>query len=428
VTSTAKRIRAPAKQPAFGALEYGFWAFLVVALGRIGELIPGLGSLPIGKLAVVVPLIILITRWRELPRLADSAKGLARNATWLIVLVIVLTPFSIWGGASRQFLLSQLPILIVVTVLAYMMCRSWSAVRGTLRTLVLSSLVLTIAALSTYGGGRAAANTMYDTNDLAYLLVTVLPLSVGFVLNSTRGSARMANVGITAALLTALLLTQSRGGFLGLITVAVLLVFGPISVPRERLGATRKRSSKKFLIVLGAVCVGAIIWSQLPEGARARLATVVSLSEDYNLDPTDRTGRGQIWTRAFEATLDRPIGYGPDVFPMVDVKYGGKFMAPHNSFVQIMVELGVLGLLLFARMFILAWRTLGRVRQKLTKSDVVSREQAEQASFARLLQIAVAGNAVSGFFLSMAYATVVWVIFGTCMALSALANADAGET
>jgi O-antigen ligase len=425
---TSNRISTlPKQQPGIGALEYGFWAFLIVALGRIGELVPGLRSLPIGKLAVVVPIIILVTRWKNLPRLADSAKGMARTAVWLVVLAVVLTPFSIWGGASRRFLVSDLPVLIVVTVLAYMMCRSWRALRGTLRTLVFSSLVLAITALSTYGGGRAAAKTMYDTNDLAYLLVTVLPLSLGFVLTATRASARMIHVAITAALLITLLLTESRGGFLGLITIAVLLIFSQITVSPTQPRVARSRSARRFAIVLGAICIGGVIWSQLPADTRARLSTVVHLNSDYNLDPTDRTGRGQIWTRALRATAARPVGYGPGAFQMVDVKYGGKFVAPHNSFVQVMVELGVVGLLLFARMFILAWRSLGRARRKLIEPKVMTGQQAEQARFARLLQIAIAGNAVSGFFLSMAYATIVWVLFGACMALTAIANSDARE-
>ena len=97
-------------------------------------------------------------------------------------------------------------------------------------------------------------------------------------------------------------------------------------------------------------------------------------------------------------------------------------MAPHNSYVEAMVELGVVGFALFIRMYVLAWRGLERTRRTLIDGKLVSDEQREQAVFARTLQLSLAGNAVAGFFLSMTYATVLWVTFGICMALIALAN------
>jgi uncharacterized membrane protein len=73
-------------------------------------------------------------------------------------------------------------------------------------------------------------------------------------------------------------------------------------------------------------------------------------------------------------------------------------------------------------MYILAWRGLERTRRKLIERKALSDEQRELAVFARTLQLSLAGNAVAGFFLSMAYATVLWVTFGICMALIALAD------
>ena len=54
----------------------------------------------------------------------------------------------------------------------------------------------------------------------------------------------------------------------------------------------------------------------------------------------------------------RPVGYGVDTFQMVDMRMGGKFRAPHNSYLEVLVELGFLGLLLFIRMYVLSWRAL----------------------------------------------------------------------
>jgi O-antigen ligase len=397
-------------------LEYGFWAFILIAVGRLGELVPSLASFPIGKITLAVTLVILFKNWKQMPGKTLVTRSLARTAIWLAVLTVVLTPLSIWGGASRQFLLQQLPTLLATTTLAYMMCRSWRTVRGTLLVLVLSGLILARAALSGYSGGRAEANTMYDTNDLAYLLVTVFPLVIAFLITSKTTTKRLMYGAIGAVILGALLLTQSRGGFLGLLLVVLLGCFVRIRVP------SGNKANRKFMSLIGVAILGGVVWTQLPQDARERFATVLDLSHDYNLDPANDKSRGQIWSRGAQATLDRPYGYGPWAFGMVDYRYGGRMMAPHNSYMEALVELGVVGLALFIRMYILAWRGLERTRRKLIERKALSDEQRELAVFARTLQLSLAGNAVAGFFLSMAYATVLWVTFGICMALIALAD------
>src|SRR4029077_638825 len=86
---------------------------------------------------------------------------------------------------------------------------------------------------------------------------------------------------------------------------------------------------------------------------------------DYNMDVENKTGRSGIWKRNFQAALRRPVGYGIDSFQMVDLRNGGMFKAPHNSYLQVLVELGFLGLWLFVRMYLLSWAALQRVRQSL---------------------------------------------------------------
>ena len=42
--------------------------------------------------------------------------------------------------------------------------------------------------------------------------------------------------------------------------------------------------------------------------------------------------------------------------------------------------------------------------------------------FARMLQVALVGNAVSGFFLSMSYSVLLWVLFAAVIAYVVLVN------
>jgi putative inorganic carbon (HCO3(-)) transporter len=405
------------------ALVIAYSAFVLVAIGRVGDLIPGLGSLPLAKLAMGIAIAVLFSNWRQLPKLASIVRPWLRSALLLAVLAILTVPISIWPGASFAFLYTQLPVLAATVTVASKLSNNWLQLRNVTRMLVVSAFVLALSALSGFRGGRASSATnAYDTNDLAYLLVTVLPLAFAFALTAKTRMARLVNGMVLGLLLVALLLTSSRGGFFGLLTVLTFLVFLPIKRPQERPHGQKVRKGVVSSLI-AVLCLGAVLWPNLPFETRNRLATVLTLQSDYNLDARNNHSRSSIWQRNLTAVLHRPIGYGVDSFPMVDMSTGGQFMAPHNSYLETLVELGFLGFILFLRVYLLAWRMLGRVRSALL-STAASGEKDEVLVFARMLQASILGNAVAGFFLSMAYSIVLWTLLGIVIACTSLVTAS----
>ena len=399
-------------------LKFAYAALLLVAVGRVGELIPGLGSLPLAKVAGGVALVLLISRWKGLQPLSPAAAPFIRTIVGLVVLAAVLAPIGIWPGKSIGFLYKQLPVMAVSVVTCWKVAHDWNALRGIIRVLVVSGLALAATAVLGFGGGRASAGESLDTNDLAYVLVSLAPLALAFALTARTRVKRLVNAGVCALMVVAALLTSSRGGFFGLIAVVATLIVLPIKRPEAREGEGRSRN-RIVLPALGVVCASMLLWPYLPAATRDRLGSVLQLGNDYNMDPTNKNGRSAIWDRGLQAAQQRPIGYGILSYPMVDVKMGGQFRAPHNSYLEVLVELGVVGLLLFLRMYWLCWRALQGVRHSLLAA-VPSNEHDEIIIFARMLQVALVGNAVAGFFLSMSYANLLWVLFAvviTCVSL-----------
>ena len=390
------------------ALLIAFSVFLLIAVGRVGELIPGLNALPLARISMAVTIVLLVAHWGRLPKIGPVARPLVRTALSLALLALLTAPFSIWLGASAGFLYQQLPVLVATVLIGSKLAGNAISLRKLTRILVISGVALALSAVAGFHGGRASSGVTYDTNDLAYVLVTVAPLAFGFMLNAPSLARRLANLAVFAIVIIALLLTASRGGFLGLVTVLLALILMPIIPPRPQLHGG---SSRRHLIpaLVGVIVVSTIVWPYLPLETRNRLATIVSLSSDYNLDTENEHSRSSIWERNFSAALRRPIGYGVAAFPMVDIRTGGKFMAPHNSYLQILVELGFVGVFLFFRVYVLAWRALGRLRHSLL-SVGVSPQRDQAVVMARCLQISLLGNAVAGFFLSMAYSTVLWTV------------------
>lgn len=402
-----------------GLLEVSYWGFLLVAIGRVGQLIPHFSSLPLAKLFMGLSLIALISKWKQLPGTCREVKPVLRCAAYLAALAVLTFPISIWPGASFAFLFNTLPVLVAALLLGIKVPRNWRLLRKTFLVLVICALALALTAVSHFSGGRAVDSmTMYDPNDLAYVLISILPFSIGFLLISKKGSSRILYIAISGVILIALLLTGSRGGLLALGAVGAGLTFLPIKGPWARPPdqKTVLVTAVTLLLLLG---ISAAAWTQLPEATRDRLGTIFNPQEDYNFNDTNPHSRLSIWTRNLPAALHRPIGYGVNTFPMVDLRTGGKFKAAHNSFLEILTELGVLGLLFFLRSYFLTWVSLQKARTVLLKCPPGD-ETNELLIFSRMLQISLFGNAVAAFFLSMSYSTELWTLIALAVSSTSL--------
>lgn len=422
----AKDIVSGAASERLGAAEYGFWFFLAIAVGRVNQLIPGLSSLPLAKLSIVVAgAAFFMDKKRTLPALSADGHKILRAGFGIICLAVVLTPGSIWPGASFNFVVFGLPPLIAATMIACSMRKSWQSMRGTLLVLLLCGFVLgALAAIHSHGRADAS-NTDYDPNDLAYVLVTVVPLGVAFLTISRSRILKIVFGFVTAITVAALLLTGSRGGLLGFLTILLLLVFLQLGVGEPSKRMRGLRSSVAVLLVIAGG--GMAVWNQLPQSTQERYMTLLHLNSDYNMDMSDTTGRGSVWVRGLRAFAARPIGYGPQTYQMVDLRFGGDFKAPHNSYLEALVELGPLGLWFLVRMYLVTLRALQGTRSAILARPNPTTDQVERAVLARALQYGVLANMVAGFFLSDAYSMLPWVMFGLTAAISALPIAQPAQ-
>jgi O-antigen ligase len=206
-------------------------------------------------------------------------------------------------------------------------------------------------------------------------------------------------------MIVATLLTESRGGLLGLIFEVVAMTF---LLPIAWRGQLQFHTSKSKVItrVVLLALIGGVGWQSLPEATRVRLNTVTELGSDYNADAS-QGGRLAIWTRNLPLALNRPWGYGAGSFTAVDGLFaGGKYRAPHNTFLQALIELGVPGFALFIAIIVSCLRYLRMPADQGPRNQTGPSD--EPRAFARALGIGLIGLCVSGFFLSELFANVFW--------------------
>jgi O-antigen ligase len=287
--------------------------------------------------------------------------------------------------------------------------------------LAVAAAGLAFATLLSYGGGRAEING-FDPNDLAYGLVTVVPLIRALAATSkTRVRGLLLN-GLAGVTVVAILLTGSRGALIALAVELLAVAAFPLSFSKQ--GDVKRFNLLRFLFYVGVVvAVSAVVWNFLPLDIKERMATLVDLGNDYNMS-SSKDGRSEIWSRDIAAVWERPIGYGLGTSEYVNGMTGGHYRAPHNSFIQALVELGFLGFGLICWSYLGAIMRLGRVPRSDPKDRPASIDR-RPALYARALRLSLVANLVAGFFLSHAYDSLLWIVIAICAALLRVTTASA---
>lgn len=264
-------------------------------------------------------------------------------------------------------------------------------------------------------GGTGPGGFLQDENDAALVLITGLPLA-GFCLANTE--AKKTRFFIAAGFLliiSAVVATSSRGGFLGLVAVTSLILW-----------YSRKRWRNIFLVIVFSLSAGGIVLSVLPEGYVDDMKTIENTNEGTaNL-------RFLHWTTAMEIFKDNPIfGVGPDNYPWRSYEYfhlspyfveGARFRAgrqAHSLYFTLIPELGLVGISIFIFLIV---KYFGRIRafektfnnradEELDKNERITK------SAIKSLKISMAGFLVSGAFISVLYYPVFWHLLAISVAL-----------
>lgn len=404
----AARIALPATRvSSLRALAWIMCTYIVVAIGRVEDVYSWLHALPVAKIVAAVAVLVALQQKDALSKSAITTFTPLKLALAMMALATFSIVFSVLRSGSLGVIEGTVLSVSVVLVLIVKTARDWTETRILLQGLVGSAVVLGIAAMKTSIAGRAGHTSAYDPNDFAFVLVTLLPVLITFAITS-RGSARLVYLGISFWALLTILKTQSRGGLLGLIAITGLML---VLLPRNRKGVldlsvSARRTLARLLVT---IVIGIVGWGLLPSSAQTRLSTITTLNNDYNANVADG-GRLTIWLDTLPLIVRRPWGFGAGAFSTVDGLFGnGRYRAPHNTFLQALIELGVEGLILFLFTLGSTFRILARASTP-PRGSPVDRTELERSAFSRALMIGLLGACVSGFFLSELYSQVIWIV------------------
>lgn len=379
---------------------------------------PGLSSIPLAKICF---LLAAISAYRGQVRLSPvrvRSLKIARPAIAFMMLAIVSVAFSIYK--SNTLMISQGVIIdLLALTLLLKVAQTYGDVRCLLVGFAWATASLGLGVVLYFRGGRGYINDNFDPNEIAYVLDTGLPLV--FALRSQMvGIRRLVMSAVVVVIVLSVILTGSRGGAIGLAAVTAATIVFPISLDAD--GKLRRFSLMRTLARVAILSAAlTIAWGYLPAETQERMSSLLDLRSDYNADPTLNASRTVIWKRDVQLALERPIGYGLGSAEAVDGLHGGQYKTAHNSIVESLVELGILGMILFLYSYVVAWRELGRVRATGQRADADD-SSITAALYARAIRVALVGNVAAGFFLSQAYSPALWLLLATAAALVRIAK------
>jgi O-antigen ligase len=193
------------------------------------------------------------------------------------------------------------------------------------------------------GDGRYTAPG-FDPNDLA--ATVTLGIVMAWHLSFASPRWRWLNRLYVPLAVVATLLTASRTG---LIMLVVAMVFPALGVRRVAL-----RSKVALVLLLAATAGG--IWYFWDEISVHRLTTI-----GEQLESRDLNGRVEAWYRGAAVFFENPmIGIGGGAFSTAISSGGGSTSAAHNTFLEILVEHGGIGLVCFLAIVISLARRVTR--------------------------------------------------------------------
>ncbi len=390
---------------------------ILTAVWRIQDLFPPLAPL---KLPTIMPLVLvalLVVSPREQMRAwIVSRQRVMRGIFLIVVFAVASIPLSLWAGMSFEFLVKNVLPAVLLAVVAGAAVYTVSDARRVAAIQVAGAAIYAVVILTQFEvgeGGRLGSLVYYDANDLGMLLVCTLPLALFFTGFSQHLWARILSAGIIALFLATIVKTGSRGAFVGLVAVVLYLLARYTS-----LHWSKRLITIAGLLVVFVAATGAQYWSTV--------STMLHPSTDYNWIGNTEGGRMAIWQRGLGYMANRPVtGLGLNAFPVAEgtisplarrqqFSEGVKWSSPHNSFLQVGAELGVLALIVFIATIAGALLLAGRLARDASARGGQNRAI---AALARAQGALLVGYVVSGFFLSQAYAPFLYVSLGSIVGL-----------
>ena len=390
----------------------GLVLFTLVLYLRPNDILP-IGEFPIAKIIGAGALIAFLLEGLSSGQLLKSTPKEVKYLGALLALAFLSVPLAIDPGEATNAIFDQFLKVVLVFFLLISSVTSYARLRRLMSLTVFCGAVIAFGTLRNFlagnnlvGGYRATGmigGIFGDPNDLALALVMLLSLSVGLAITSLAVQGRLLYFACAGIMLVAVCSTYSRGGFLALFATGAFLM--------RKIG----RRHTGLMLILGLAVLAVLLFG--PTGLGGRVYSIF----DQSLDSVGSAqARTMLLGRALHVVAFNPkvwaVGLGVGNFHIVSVKEG----ATHNSYLEVLAEIGIPALVLYLLFLTGAYKGLGRIARS-SSADPTSQPMPVMAMAIRGSLLAYM---VGSFFLSVAYDWHLYYTAGYAVCLRQIVETD----
>jgi putative inorganic carbon (hco3(-)) transporter len=389
--------------------------FIVFSFFRIHEAFPVLNPLRIPSLVAIPTLLVL--GWHI--TLSRSIKPFWSKELKAFSVFFVLTTIGVLFAVNRAAALTYWTstywkIGIMVIAIAWL-TREPKDFMLAARALVIGGSAIAIVAITNKLGGiglvegtrvtiaRDMGSVLGDPNDLSLVLLFPLGFAACLVAYPTGWINKILGVVGTALIIWAIVCTQSRGGFLGIVAT-----FGVVGLRVVR--------SKGLFIMVGCVMALALFVGM---GISKRASGGAA---EQGIDES-AMGRIYAWQAAWKMAATHPLnGVGLDNFTgnyyFYSPHWDGTNHAVHSTWFNVLAETGFPGLIAFVTMIVTCLRSSYRSMISLN----AARAPPIVAAMALALVAGLVSFCVAGTFLTQGFTWPVYILLALTAAMAKYAR------
>jgi putative inorganic carbon (hco3(-)) transporter len=397
--------------------RFAFWALLAFTFVLVfapQNWVPALAPFRLALLAAAAATVgHLVDRFQRRAAYRTPAEFVIAGG--LLAWAVLTAPFSLWpGGTVSEILDVYLKSLVVFWLLGRVV-NTTDRLYKLGWTLSLLSVPIALSGLANYGAGVFLSDSQRiqgygsalagNPNDLALTLDIFLPITLALLVTAQALWLRALAGGIALLSLVGIIVTFSRGGFVGLAVIGFLAC----------LWMVRRKPALTIGAVVSLVLVAPPL---LPAGYVDRLATTFNIESDTTNSAQERV---RDMKAAVEVVQQRPImgaGLGMDAVALNQVR-GSTWRKVHDVYLEYAVDLGLIGLILFLLLLASSILTARRVEREGRARGLDDR----LAAMAAGVRISLTGFAVAAFFYPVAYYFYFYYLAGLAVALRTIRSA-----
>lgn len=411
----AKLWEAPIKDSGFGAPYYFVLCALLVEFGRPQDILPFMKAIPFASILDGLIALALISSGK-----VSFAARQTKLWVGLLILMAVHVPLAtnnFWAAITLKDMLQNFCLYLGIITFVnspeklVRLIKAWLGVH----------VLLAVNGIAHKGEG--IGGWMGDENDFCMVMNMIVPFAFFAMVFAEEGRKKVIYLVLLAVFVITVMVTLSRGGFIGLAAVGAYVWY---------------KSPKKLQAVLIALVMAFVMVIFAPDKYWDEIGSTTS-------EDTMTTGTGAerlySWGIGWRMFIYNPVlGVGQGNFPWNVDEYQGEDRfnerslagrAAHSMPFTLLAELGIVGTIIFASMLITTFKGL---RSSESLGQIVSMDSQKgwgpdlrAVGLARAMAASIIAYLVSSIFISTLYYPSVWVMIGFSVALASVLHHFASD-